>query len=316
MPTKNAAVKAPKSKQKKDKGPKKGAKAKVEKKLDRKIGKKNGKKAAKAPRFTARTADKHELYQLAVQSPETDVEFLAKTYRRIRGTRAKHLREDFCGTALLAAEWVKQGPDFTAEGFDLDADTLQWGREHNLAPLGDAAARVTLHQADVRAAQDRAPDVRCAQNFSYFTFRERSVLLDYFRGVRESLAPGGIFVIDLFGGEEGTTILEEERKIDEGFTYVWDPHKYLPGTGEYHCNIHFEFKDGTKLKNAFSYVWRYWSMPELKDVLADAGFQNVRAYFEASDDDDEGNGEFVLDEEGKSSQECGGWIAYLVAYDG
>jgi hypothetical protein len=314
MPTKNAAVKAPKSKQKKDKAPKKGAR------LDKQAGKKGAKAAKKAakkaPRFTARTADKHVLYQLAVQSPETDVDFLAKTYRRIRGTRAKHMREDFCGTALLAAEWVKQGDDFTAEGFDLDGPTLAWGRAHNLAPLGDAASRVTLHQADVRAAQDRAPDVRCAQNFSYFTFRERAVLLDYFRGVRESLAHGGIFVIDLFGGEEGTTILEEERKIEEGFTYVWDQSKYFPGSGEYHCNIHFEFKDGTKLKNAFSYVWRYWSMPELKDVLADAGFKNVRAYFEASDDDDEGNGEFVLDDEGKSSTECSGWIAYLVAYDG
>jgi hypothetical protein len=291
MPTKNAAVKAPRSK----------------KKLAKKVG--------KAPRFSARTADKHELYQFAVQSPETDVAFLARTYRRIRGTRAKHLREDFCGTALLAAHWVRQGADFSAEGFDLDPEPLAWGRAHNLAPLGGAAARVTLHQADVRAAQDRAPDVRCAQNFSYFTFRERAVLLDYFRGARKSLARGGIFVIDLFGGEEGTAILEEERKVDEGFTYVWQQAKYLPGTGEYHCNIHFEFKDGTKLQDAFRYEWRYWSMPELKDVLADAGFGNVRAYFEASDDDDEGNGDFVLDQQGKGSQECSGWIAYLVAYD-
>ena len=36
-------------------------------------------------RFTARTADRHELYQLAVQSPEEDVKFLARVYKRLRG---------------------------------------------------------------------------------------------------------------------------------------------------------------------------------------------------------------------------------------
>ncbi|MDP6369622.1 MAG: hypothetical protein QF615_08435, partial [Planctomycetota bacterium] len=30
------------------------------------------------PKYTARSADKHVLYQLAVQSPETDVEFLTR----------------------------------------------------------------------------------------------------------------------------------------------------------------------------------------------------------------------------------------------
>ena len=160
--------------------------------------------------------------------------------------------------------------------------------------------------------------MRIAQNFSYFIFQKRNELLDYFKKVRESLAPGGIFVMDLFGGDESISILEEERKIEEGFTYVWDQAVFFPGTHEYHCNIHFHFKDGSKIKNAFTYQWRFYSMPELKDLLADAGFQEVHAYFEEADDEDDdgdGNGEFILDEKGETSQDCAGWIAYLVAYD-
>jgi hypothetical protein len=42
------------------------------------------------------------------------------------------LKEDFCGTALLASEWVEWRRDNTALGVDLDAATLAWGREHNL----------------------------------------------------------------------------------------------------------------------------------------------------------------------------------------
>jgi SAM-dependent methyltransferase len=268
------------------------------------------------PKYTARKADRYELYQLAVQSPETDVDFLKKTYRKIRGRVPRHLREDFCGTALLACHWIRLGPDYTAEGFDLDPEPLDWGREHNVAPLDDAARRLTLHLADARSPGDRAPDVRCAQNFSYFFFKERATLLEYFRLARKSLAPGGIFVLDLFGGDEATVVMEEKRKIEEGFTYVWDQARYFPGTGEYHCNIHFHFKDGSKLKNAFTYDWRYWSMPELRDVLADAGFSQVHAWFEEGDeDDDEGSGEFKLDEKGEIARECAGWIGYLVAYD-
>lgn len=278
--------------------------------------KKDGKKKKRKPKYTAATADRYELYQFAVQSPETDIEFLAQTYRRIRGKAARHMREDFCGTALLCSHWVKQGDGYTAEGFDLDEEPLGWGREHNLAPLGDAARRVKLHLADARGPGDKRPDVRIAQNFSYFIFQKRNELLDYFKSVRASLAPGGIFVMDLFGGDESISILEEERKIDEGFTYVWDQSVFFPGTHEYHCNIHFHFKDGSKLKNAFTYEWRFYSMPELRDILADAGFKEVHAYFEeAEDDDGDGSGEFVLDEKGESSQECAGWIAYLVAYD-
>jgi hypothetical protein len=275
---------------------------------------KSAPKKSRAPKFSARTADKYVLYQLAVQSPENDVEFLTRTFKKLTKRTAKHFREDFCGTAALCATWAKQGPEFTAEGYDLDPEPLAWGKKNNLAPLGADADRVKLFQADVREKGVKPADLRVAQNFSYCIFKERATILDYFKRVHRELAAGGMFALDIYGGTESTEEMEEPRKIDAGFTYVWDQYEYLPGTGAYTCYIHFRFKDGTEMKRAFSYEWRFWGMPELKDLLREAGFSEVQSYFEQTDDKSGGgNGEYARDESGKSAENCAGWIAYLIA---
>jgi hypothetical protein len=269
---------------------------------------------SRKPRYTARTADKFELYQLSVQSAEHDLAFVARHYRRERGREPLHLREDFCGTALLSATWAAGRRDRTAEGFDLDANTLAWGREHNLDPIGPAADRVTLHARDVRVRGDKPADIRLAQNFSYYIFKTRAELGAYFRRCYQDLAKDGLFALDIYGGTEATEEMEEERKIEGGFTYVWDQHRFLPGTNDYTCHIHFRFRDGTEMKRAFTYEWRFWSMPEVKELLAEAGFRDVRSYFEQSNENDEGSGVYKRDETGASCQNCAGWVAYLIAF--
>ena len=269
--------------------------------------------AGKRPRFTARTADKHTLYQLAVQSPAEDVRFLRRIYRDLRGTEPLHLREDFCGTALLCAAWVRGRNERTAEGFDISRPTLEWGRAHNLSSLGEREQRVRLHSKDVRAPSAERPDLRCAQNFSWFVFKERNDLLGYFERARRDLAPRGVFVLDIYGGPDAMEEEEEEREIEDGFTYVWDQRRYVPATGEYRAYIHFRFQDGSELSRAFSYDWRLWTLPETKDVLHDAGFTRVDSFWEGTDAAGEGgNGIFRRSEKG---QNCPAWVTYLVAYD-
>ncbi len=267
---------------------------------------------AKRQSFTAATADRHELYQIAVQSPVEDARFLTRVYERVRQRRPRHLREDFCGTALLCAAWVRRGPEYTAEGFDICPDTIAWGVEHNFPPLGTAAERVTLHAKDVRAPSHRRPDVRCAQNFSYFVFKERSELLGYFRSAHRDLAPKGVFVLDIYGGPDAMEEETEERKLDEGFTYIWDQRSYHPATGDFRAHIHFRFPDGSEMKRAFTYDWRLWTLPELKDVLCEAGFPRVDSYWEGTSEDGEnGNGVYRRSERGEN---CAAWVTYLVAY--
>ena len=132
----------------------------------------------KRSQYTAHTADKYELYQHAVQSPPGDIAFVQRAYRDVRGKEAMHFREDFCGTAILCATWVKTDEGRTAEGYDLDSEPVEWGKEHNLAPLGETAERVKLFLEDARSEGERAPDIRIAQNFSYWIFKERAELLE------------------------------------------------------------------------------------------------------------------------------------------
>lgn len=257
-------------------------------------------------RFTAATADKHLLYQKAVQSPEVDLALIQRIFQRERGRPARHLREDFCGTALLSATWVKLHREHSAEGFDIDPEPVAWGLAHNCE--GVDPARLHLHLKDVREPGRRAPDVRIAFNFSYWVFHTRTELVEYFRRALTSLAPDGLFLIDLFGGPEATNELEERRRCG-GFTYVWDQHRYWPGTGDYTCFIRFEFPDGTEMK-AFRYDWRFWHLGELRDALAEAGFARVDTYFEGAGPKGDGDGVF---RKGLRGENCASWLAYLVA---
>ena len=129
----------------------------------------------------AEQADKHHLYQLGVQSPHTDVALLQQVYQQARGTSAIHFREDFCGTAVTLCAWIEQGPEFTGEGHDIDPEPLQWGKQNNFKPLGKARRQASLRSPTRGRHSILAPDIRCAFNFSYWIFRKRGVLLEYFR---------------------------------------------------------------------------------------------------------------------------------------
>lgn len=264
------------------------------------------------PALTAATADKYALYQASVQAPDHDVAFLARLFRRRRGRPALHLREDFSGTGLLSATWAKRGPKYTAAGYDIDPEPVSWGMQHNVEPLGKAAERVSFHLEDARTPSTRRPDVRVALNFSYFIFKERRELLGYFRSVYQDLAPDGLFVLDIYGGPEAFHEMEETRKIDQGFTYVWDQDAYWPATGDYKTYIHFRFRDGSELRRAFTYDWRLWGLPELKDMLAEAGFPEVESYWEGTAPDGEGgNGVYRKSRRGEN---CMAWVTYLACW--
>ena len=76
------------------------------------------------------------------------------------------------------------------------------------------------------------------------------------------------------------------------------------------CHIHFKFPDKSKLKRAFTYVWRLWTLPEITELLTEAGFKNPTVYWEGTDEDGEGDGVFTPDDRGEADA---GWIAYLSA---
>jgi SAM-dependent methyltransferase len=238
--------------------------------------------------------DRHALYEAAVQSPEHDLHFFERVYRRARGRTFRVLREDFCGTAQLACAWVLAGRDRRAFGLDLDPEPLAWARREHLARMRtDAARRITLLRRDVRTVTRPRVDVVAALNFSYWIFHERAELVRYFRAARRSLAPGGMLFVNTYGGTAAMDPLIERRRIAPsqgpdglrmpGFIYEWQQQSFNPVDHRLRCHIHFRFHDGTAVRRAFTYDWRMWMLPELREAMREAGFRTVEVWVEGWD---------------------------------
>lgn len=260
--------------------------------------------------LTAATADKHWLYEHSVQNVEFECRFIARVFQRHFGRRGPFLREDFCGTANLSCEWIRQGRDHRALGIDLHGPTLDWGRAHHVSRLGAAASRLRLVQDDVCRVSRPRTDIVCATNFSWWVFKRREQLLGYLRNAFASLRPEGLLLMDIYGGPEAQVAQEEERPCD-GFTYVWDQASYNPITQDYRCHIHFRFPDGTERRRAFSYDWRLWSVPELRDAMREVGFAETAVYWEGSDRRGRPSGVFRQSEIGDNAS---AWVAYVAGF--
>ena len=262
-------------------------------------------------KLTARNADRHVLYELSVQEPGADLDFAERMYKKIRGKSPTLLREDFCGTAALSCEWARRRRRNVALGVDLDPEVLEWGRRHHLKRLGAAAERVTLVEADVLEVQRPKADLTLAMNFSYWVFKTRPELLRYVRSACRSLKPDGVMVLDAFGGSDSQLILQEKKRVKgRGFTYVWDHAAFNPMTNEITCHIHFEFANGRRMRRAFTYHWRLWSLVEVCEALHEVGFKTADVYWEGDGEDGTGDGVFRHRRRAENSRS---WIAYIVA---
>ena len=255
-------------------------------------------------------ADINVIYEESVQCVESEIDFVDETFQKLRGRKAKLLREDFCGTANTSCEWIRRRKTNKAIAVDLNEEVLAWGRKHKVGKLTNAQAkRITLINDNVLSVKAGKIDTALAMNFSYWIFEDRPTMIQYFKRVYKSLVGDGIFFLDAFGGYEAYQEMKERTEHDK-FTYVWDQETYDPVTGHCVCRIHFKFKDGSKINRAFSYEWRLWSLPDLTEMLTEAGFK-ATVYWEGTDKDtDEGNGIFVPATEGEADA---GWIAYIVA---
>jgi SAM-dependent methyltransferase len=259
------------------------------------------------PKFSAKTSDKHDLYQRSVQDADFEVQFITRVFKKLRNRKPLSIREDFCGTALFCAHWVKSDKQRTASGLDIEPSVLSWG----VQPLGEASKRVTLLQQNVLDKAPGAFDVGIAFNFSYWCFQDRPTMVRYFKRMYEALLDDGVFFLDAYGGYEShEPDLEEPRKIDDGFTYIWHQDIVDPINNHVVNHIHFAFKDKTEWRKAFTYDWRLWSLPEIRELLLEAGFSRVTIYWEDADENGEGSGVYRPK---KAVVNEAGWIAYILA---
>lgn len=259
----------------------------------------------------AEQSDRHFLYEQAVQCVEAEIDMVDATFEKIRGYPAQSMREDFCGTAQTSIEWIKRREDNVAIAVDLDGEVLDWSHDHHIASLSDDEVdRIELLQEDVRELGIEPVQIVLAMNFSYQLFDTRDELRAYFVSVREGLAEDGVFFLDAFGGYDCYRDIEETTACD-GFDYIWEQASYNPIDGGMQCYIHFAFPDGSRMERAFSYYWRMWTLPELQELLSEAGFQNVTVYWEGTDEESgEGNGIYTPSRVGDADP---AWVCYLSA---
>jgi SAM-dependent methyltransferase len=249
--------------------------------------------------------DLHLLYEEAVQYPPTEIARIERAVRRAGGSPCR-LREDFSGTALLSARWVAAGIDRTAVAVDLEPSVHAWARAHRLPELGPDAGRLSLVTADVRDGPAGPFDAVVALNFSYQVFHARAELRAYFAGARAALAPAGVMMLDVFGGWDAQKVLVERRRIRGGVTYVWEHESFDPITHRLRCAIHFERPGRRRIRGAFRYDWRLWTIPELTELMGEAGFEDVEVLWDVAP---EGAERYVAR---RSAENQPGWIAYLV----
>ncbi len=255
-------------------------------------------------------ADRYELYEAAVQDAPGDAEFLDDEFFRRRGRRADSFREDFCGTAALACEFALRRPGSRVYAIDRDPVPLEWGRERHLPRLDrEAREHVRLVESDVLDWEGPAVDLIAAMNFSYWIFETREMLRRYFEQARRALLPDGLFFLDAYGGSDCHETKEYPRR-EQGFVFVWDQVSYDPITAHMECAMHFDLPDGSRLANAFRYAWRFWSLPEIRELLEEAGFRRTFVLWEGADENGDGNGVFEEVEAGSPDPT---WIAYLVS---
>ena len=260
----------------------------------------------------AELADKFVCYQQSVQEPDHEIEVFDQIYREAFKSKALILREDFCGTFAVSCEWVKSDKYRKALGIDICPDTLQWGVENNLGKLKPKVAeRVEVLEQDVRTKTTPQVDILAAQNFSFWIFKTREEVVNYFRIAYENLNHKGIMIMDMMGGKECyASDVTDKRTIvkgKKGFKYHWEQAYFNPVNADCSFYIHFKFGDGSKIEKAFEYHWRFWTIAEVREMLAEAGFSKSLVYWDVADEDEDADWQSVDEAPNDDS-----WLSYVV----
>ncbi|PKI40529.1 hypothetical protein CRG98_039089 [Punica granatum] len=192
-------------------------------------------------------------------------------------------------------------------------------------PQVNASTSIGTKSSRINTEQLPSRDIICAFNYSCCCLHSRKDLVLYFRHVLSALSKkGGIFVMDLYGGTSSEQKLRLQRKFPN-FTatnvqYTWEQAEFDIVARKTRISLHFHIqKQQKKMRDVFSYSWRLWSLPEIKDCLEEAGFKSVHFWLREMPDTHEnrsttgfGAGRDVKYEEVKSFQQQDAWNAYIV----
>lgn len=264
---------------------------------------------------TPKPFEKYLYYENSVQTPEEHVKIYESMFREIRRREPISLREDFCGTFLISCEWAKSHPKRIAVGLDLDPEPVNYGKKNGFKKLNRTQKkRVKIHLQDVCVPTTQKFDLIGAANFSFNIFKSRDQMKKYMKAAYRSLNQEGLFNLELAGGPGFTAKTKEQKsytvqEMGGKYTYYWDQQTFDPIQHHGHYAIHFKTPEGVMHKNCFIYDWRVWSIPELRELMLECGFRDVKVYWESCDEKGDGTGEYVMTQVGDNAYS---WIAFVV----
>lgn len=202
--------------------------------------------------------------------------------RSLHGGSARVLREDFCGSAAVCREWLREGlrrgEAWRAVGVDVDRECVERARR-----VAGELGGLELECADAVKAEvgERGrSDVVFVGNFSIGYIWKRDELVRYLMRCRERLSGGGVMVCDTYDGaaamqEGGTTRVH----VGPGGVVVratWEKRDADLLTRMVTNVLHFQVEMGgevvERLASAFEYRWRLWGIAELREAMGEAGF--------------------------------------------
>lgn len=243
---------------------------------------------AKSPsaKSTESVPSRWRLYEHCVQNIPMTLRMVDAMHAAASRTPARLLHEDFSGSAAFAHAWCKSSPKRAALAIDMDPEAHAEAAPH--PRLARLAADLTRLPRKLPAPSKA--DVIYAGNFATCELHTRDALIAYLARARQRLAPKGVFVCDLYAGP-GAWRIGETRVIHPPLPelpryrvqYTWRQREADLITGMVANEIDFELLNSKsvavhELVNAFTYRWRLWSIPELREAMAQAGFADVDIY--------------------------------------
>ncbi|KAJ1907704.1 hypothetical protein LPJ81_000587 [Coemansia sp. IMI 209127] len=225
--------------------------------------------------------------------------------------QAQSLREDFCGTAVLCAEWVNSNPcaNRHAYGVDIDPEVIDYAKKHTLEQNthgSDPDGRIKLVCADVlnvRGDDSRAQgsnhigertvprvDMIASFNYAMCYFHKRRDLVRYLRHSLGNLNDFGLLFCDLFGGHEAVRSGVSRVRDVGTFRYYFRQNGYDLVRSTIRFSLGFRMQDGSMLKDCFTYDFRVYSLCELREAMLEAGFDDVCVWMNVKNSSDESDG--------------------------
>ena len=107
------------------------------------------------------------------------------------------------------------------------------------------------------------------------------MLLRYFRNAHRALKRDGLLFLDAFGGYEASREMEEYTPLRR-FTYVWDQAGIGRSPAISSATSTSVSRTGRASTRPSPTSGGLWTLPELRELLAEAGFRRVTVYWEGA----------------------------------